>query len=162
MNFGAVVHHQSPKDSQPETHRYYWKGCLEFGQPFTDDYYRVWFTLHDLHTSSSSSSVSSRKGGGMDGAAGGGVGLVAVVEVSSNFCFLDFGPGRYFGTSGSGAGEVCLAGGCGSKGSEIPAKGSPPSLATWQSSSSNSLCKETKKLQLWILPPQHHYQALAE
>ena len=66
----------------------------------------------------------------MDGAAGGGVGLVAAVEVSSNFCFLDFGPGRYFGTSGSGAGEVCLDGGCGSKGSEIPAKGSPPSLAT--------------------------------
>ena len=66
----------------------------------------------------------------MDGAEGGGVVLVAVVEVTSNFCFFDFGPGRYFGTSGSGAREVCLGAGCDSKGSEIPAKGSPPSLAT--------------------------------
>ena len=65
----------------------------------------------------------------MDGAEG-GVGLLVVVEVTSNFCFFDFGPGRYLGTSGSGEGDVCLGGGCGSKGSEIPAKGSPPSLAT--------------------------------
>ena len=86
----------------------------------------------------------------MDGAEG-GVGL-GVVEVTSNFCFLDFGPGRYLGTSGSGAGEVCLERGCGSKGSEIPAKGSPPSLATWQlfSNSLSNLCLKNCNDQLYL------------
>ena len=65
----------------------------------------------------------------MEGAEGVGVGLESVDE-TSNFCFFDFGPGRYFGASRSGKGDVCLGRGCGSKGSEIPAKGSPPSLAT--------------------------------
>ena len=81
-----------------------------------------------LYTSSSSSSVSSLNGGGMDAAGGGGVGF-GEVEVISSLAFFDLGPGRYLGVS-SGSGEVCLDKGRGSKGSDIPAKGSPPLLTT--------------------------------
>ena len=55
----------------------------------------------------------------------GGVG-VGVEEFSRSFVFLDFGPGRYFGASDLGVGETVR----GSKRSDMPAKGSPPSLAT--------------------------------
>merc|ERR1719290_496818 len=73
-----------------------------------------------LTTSSSSSSVSSLNGGGIG---------FGEVEVISSLAFFDLGPGRYLGVS-SGSGEVCLDKGRGSKGSDIPAKGSPPSLTT--------------------------------
>ena len=55
----------------------------------------------------------------------GGVG-VGVEEVCSSFDFLDFGPGRYFTASDLGASHELR----GSKRSDMPAKGSPPSLAT--------------------------------
>ena len=57
----------------------------------------------------------------------GGVG-VGVEEVCSSFDFLDFGPGRYFCASDLGVGATHEL--RGSKRSEMPAKGSPPSLAT--------------------------------